>query len=298
MPPPRRRLLLVRGWWSVWSVEVGEWLSHPVCTVAIGDTSATDDGLISGTVQGRDVLSTLVGYSRGAPDVSGMTVDAAIALILARSAPALQYSIAPSTVLVPEGTVLKDPRADLEDLSRIGWDNGVVRSDRLGIVHGGPRPEPADPPLDWTEGPGCPVSRIDWSHGVTAMGNEATAVSTHTDAAGLAVTVSDDDPTSPTYVGGPMGRRPLPVVYSSLATTTEALRSEALAALDAGLHPTEDAKLTARARPDLDYMRAVLLGRDRLGLSGIGRVSSWSLTLPTIDALEPMSVGLIQRRDS
>ncbi len=283
---------LIRLWWSIWSRRRGAWLSRPLATLAIGDTDAVDLGIISGTLRGRDVMATMVGYGRGAPNVVGQTVDKAIATIFARSAPTIPVRIAPTSVVVPEGTVLRDPQSDVADLADMGWDTGIVEADLLGVVNVGPRPEPPGPPLAWQEGTGCPVSEIRWKHGVTAMGNAVTAVSTHPDAVGLSVTVSDDDPTSPTYVGGPWGVHPLKPVESPLATTTAALTSVALGALDAGLHPTEDVELTVPQRPDLYGQRPARVGRKPLGLSGITRVSSWTLNLGTPD---PMRVGMTQR---
>jgi len=285
--------VLIRLWWAVWSPEAAAWLPKPVATLAVGDTDATDDGLISGTVSGRDVLSTMIGYGLGAPDVAGMTIADALAVIFARSAPTLQVRIAPTSVVVPEGIVLREPRADIAELVAAGYPDGVVRSDCLGVVYAGPRPVSGDAPLDWQEGPGCPVSSIRWRHGIVAMGNQVTGVSTHPDAVGLVVTRSDDDPTSPTYVGGRWGVHPLPMVESSVAATVEALTSVTDAALWRGLHPTEDVEVTVPARPDLDGWRGVLLARTRLGLAGVHQVSSWSLSLPGPGS---MPVGMIQRR--
>ena len=285
--------VLIRLWWAVWSPEAAAWLPKPVATLAVGDTDATDDGLISGTVAGVDVLSRMIGYGLGAPDVSGMTIDAALATIFARSAPWIQVRIAPTSVVVPDGIVLRDPRSDVAELVVAGYPDGIVRSDCLGIAYAGPRPVPGDAPLDWQEGPGCPVSSIKWQHGVLAMGNQVTAVSTHPDAVGMVVTRQDDDPTSPTYVGGRWGLRPLPTVESSVAATVEALTSIADTELWRGMHPTEDVEVSVPARPDLDGGRGVLLARDRLGVVGLRRVSSWSLSLPGPGL---MPVGMIQRR--
>jgi len=289
--------LRIRLWWAIWNRRAGAWWPRPVATLAIGDTNVSDSGTISGTVEGRDVLATAIGYGRGAPDVAGMTIDRAAAVILARSAPALQATIMPTSVLVPEGTVLRDPQRDLEELAAAGYPMGVVRSDELGGVYVGPRPASSDAPLAWQEGVGCPVSSIDLAHGVTAMGNEVTAVSTHPDAVGLMVVRSDDDPTSPTYVGGPWGVRPLQVVESSVADTEEALGLVADAALDAGLHPTEDVALTVTQRPDLYGWRPARVAREQLGAAAVAQVTSWPLDLP-VPGVDPklMSVGMMQRR--
>ena len=288
--------LRLRLWWAVWSTRMSAWLSKPVATLAIGDTNGDDTGFVSGTLDGRDVLSTMVGDGgAGAPDVVGMTVSAALGHIFARSAPTLSVTIAPSSVIIPEGTVLRDPKTDAVELAEIGYALGVVRSDCLGAAYVGPRLAPADEPLDWQEGPGCPVSRIKWRHGVEAMGNHVRAVSTHPDAVGLYVVREDDDPTSPTWVGGPWGVHPLPQVESSIAVTTEALTSAADAALDRGLHPTQDVDLDVSPRPDMDR-RTALLAREGLGVAGVHTPASWSIRLPVGSGDLPlMSVGMMQR---
>ena len=288
--------LRARVWWAVWSSEMAAWLCKPVATLAIGDTDADDTGTISGRVSGRDVLATMQGYGgSGAPDVVGMTVSAALGHIFARSAPTLAVTIAPSSVIIPEGTVLRDPMTDAVELAEIGYTLGVVRSDCLGAVYVGPRLAPADEPLDWQEGPGCPVSRIKWKHGVEAMGNHVRAVSTHPDAVGLYVVREDDDPTSPTWVGGPWGVHPLPQVESSIAVTIEALSAAADAALDRGLHPTEDVEVEVPQRPDMDR-RTTRLTRDQLGVAAIYTPASWSIRLPVAgEAPASMPVGMMQR---
>jgi hypothetical protein len=270
----------------------------PVCTVAVGNTSVDDKGTISGSVNGRDVLSLLRG-GYGAPlNVSGMTISDALRAIFERCAPTLQIRIAPTTVTVPDTLTLReqDPLRDVLELAAIGYLDGTVRSDREGVVECGPRPEPTSPLLDWQEGEDCPVAEFHWEHGVEHMGNQVTVSSTHVDAVGLYVTVSDDDPSSPTYINGPMGKRPLPGVETDKATTVEGLTSLALMHLGKGLHPTEDVEVLIPQRPDLDYQHPVQLARAQLGVGSVYRVSSWPLTLPVNgEPPAPMRVGMMRR---
>ncbi len=290
--------LRVRLWWRI--VIAGTWTEMPVCTVAVGDSSIGDDGTISGTVRGRDMLSTIRGGYPGPLDVSGATVDVALRALFEAVAPTLPVRIAASTVTLPAGTALweDDPLSDALELAAIGWTGGTVRTDREGVVVCGPRPEPAGPVLDWQEGPDCPVISMQREHGIEHMGNRLTVSSSHADAAGLSVVVQDDDPASPTYVGGPWGVHPLPSISTDKATTEAALRSLGLMHLGRGLHPVDEVEVTVQQRPDLDYRHPVLLGRDQLGVAGVHRVSSWSLTLP-VDGEGPalMRVGMMQRTD-
>ena len=274
-------LLRVRLWWGTRTERT--WLWMPVCTLALGDVDAESDGLVSGSVTCRDMLSTLTGGYTGSLDVAGERVDIAIRMVLDRCAPTLPVQIAATDEIVADGVVLggdDNPLADVIELSAIGWPGGGPRTDREGIVQIGPRPIPAGPVLDWQEGPGNPVVKYSLSHGITNMGNQQTAVSTHPDAKGLYVTVQDDDPSSPTWVGGPWGVHPLPVITSDKTTTESGLRSLALMGLGKGLAPTQKISLQVPQRPDLLYRHPLLLACADLGVAGIRRVLSWSLTLP------------------
>lgn len=287
--------LRVRLWWGVLSGAT--WLWMPVCTLALGDVSAADDGTISGSVRARDVLSTIRGGYAGMLDIAGENVASAIRMVIDRCAPTLDVSIAETDEVVPDGVVLgeDDALADLRELAAIGWPDGRVLSDREGRVTVGPQPEPAGPVIDWQEGPRCLVSEMRVAHGVEQMGNQATAVSTHPDAGGVSVTVADDDPSSPTWIGGPWGVHPLPVVRSDKTTSEAGLKSLAQMALGKGLRPTEGVEVTVPQRPDLGYRHPVLLARQQLGVAGIHRVLSWQLSLPVRGvAPAPMSVSMMQ----
>ena len=284
----------VRLWWGVLAGKT--WLWMPVCTVALGNVSVSDTGVISGSVKCRDMLSTIRGGYAGALDVSGENVGTALRMIFDRCAPTLSVSIAATDEAVPEGTVLgeDDALADARELTAIGWTGGRIRSDREGNIQVGPQAEPAGPVVDWQEGPACLVSEMTLEHGIEHMGNQVTAVSTHPDAEGLYVTVSDDDPSSPTWVGS-WGVHPLPTVRSEKTASESGLRSLALMALGKGLRPTEGVSVVVPQRPDLDYQHPVLLARQQLGVAGTHRVSSWQLTLPVRGAAPAsMQVGMMQ----
>lgn len=285
----------VRLWWGV-KVD-GNILEMPVCTVALGNVTVNDDGTVSGNVRGRDVLSLARGGYGQPLNVGGLTCDEAIRAIFERVAPTLPLRIATTTVTLPADMILheQDPAQDWTDIAAMGWPEGVVRSDREGVIVIGPRPDPTLE-LDWQEGPDCPVIDLSRQHGIEHMGNQITVSSTHVDAVGLYVTEQDDDPSSPTYVGGPMGIRPLPGIETDKATTEEGLRSLALMHLGRGLHPVEDVDLTVPQRPDLEYQQRVRVVRELSGVDSTYRVSSWSMVLPVSGgAPAPMSVGMMAR---
>lgn len=288
--------LRVRLWWRIWIG--GAWVERAVCTLVPGDSAVTDGGTISGSTRGLDVVSLLRGGYGSPLTVSGLTVDQAVAAICERCAPTLPVRIAPTTVTVPATLTLgaQDPLRDVTELAAIGYPDGRIRSDREGVLIVGPRPEPASAPLDWQEGPSCPVTEVRWEHGIEHMGNRVTASSSHPDAAGLYVTVDDDDPSSPTYVSGPFGVRPLPGITSDKATTSGGLRSLALMALGKGRHPVDDVSVTVPQRPDLDYQTPILLARDGLGVGSLYRVQSWGPLEMPVDGKppRPMQVGMME----
>ena len=283
----------VRLWWRI--LDDGEWTEHLVCTVAIGNSGGQDTGTISGTVQCRDVLSTARGGYGGPLDVGGLTVDEALRAIFERVAPTLPLQVGTSTVTLPDVYELgeQDPAKDWTEIAALaGW---VVRTGRDGTVVAGPRPTPTVA-LDWSEGPDCPVTELSWDHGIEHMGNRITVRSSDPDYVGVYATVQDDDPASPTWVGGPWGVHPLPSIDSDAVTTVEAATNLARMHLGRGLRPVEDVSVTIPQRPDLEYRQVVHLARRQVGIGADYRISSWDLDLPvTGQPPAPMSVRMMQR---
>lgn len=287
------RNYFVRFWWRI--LDDGVWTEHLVCTLAIGNSSGQDNGTISGTVNLRDVLSTARGGYGGPLDVGGMTVDQALRAIFERVAPTLPLQLDTTTVTLPTPYSLgeNDPAKDWTEIAGVaGW---VVRTGRDGTVIGGPRPTPTAA-LDWSEGPDCPVSDLSWEHGIEHMGNQITVRSTHPDAVGIYATVQDDDPASPTWVGGPWGVHPLPSIDSDAVATVEAATNLARMHLGKGLRPVEDVAVVVPQRPDLEYRQVVHLARRQAGIGADYRISSWDLEMPVRGTPPaPMPVRMMQR---
>lgn len=271
------------------------WEDHLVCTVAIGDSAATDTGTISGTVRGRDMLSLARGGWGGPLDLGGLTVAQAIRAIFERVAPTLPLRIAETNVTLPAVYDVgeDDPARTWTDVAGLaGW---VVRTDRDGVIVAGPRPQPA-PSLDWSEGPDCPVTEIRWEHRVETMGNRITVRSTHPDHVGVYATVQDNDPSSPTWVGGPWGIHPLPDIESDAVASVASAENLARMHLGRGLRPVEDVEVTIPQRPDLTYRQPVHLARAQLGVGGVYEISSWDMELPVPGKPPaPMVVRMMQR---
>lgn len=281
-------------WGVLWE---GAWLWRTVCTLVPGNMEAlTSRGIITGSLRCRDVLSLIRGAYGEPLSIAGLTIGEAILAIFGRCAPTIPLRVMPTDVVVPSGVTLSenDPLADALQLAAIGYVDGTVRTDSDGVAVVGARPEPTGPVLDWTSGQPWAASELKLGHGVEHMGNRITVVSTHADTPGLWVTVEDDDPSSPTYVGGPMGVRPLETIRTDKANTEAGLRSLGLMALGKGLRPTADLEGVLPQRPDLTYRHPALLDDPGLGVAGLYRVESFTLTLP-VAGVDPvaMRVGMM-----
>ena len=271
------------------------WTDRLLCTVAIGNSSGTDDGIISGSVRCRDVLSLARGGWGGVLDLGGLTVAEAIRAIFERVAPTLPLRIAETTVTLPAVYEVgeDDPAATWTEIAALaGW---VVRTDRDGVIVAGPRPTPGGA-LNWAEGDDCPVTEIRWQHNIEHMGNKLTVRSTHPDHVGVYATVQDDDPSSPTWVGGPWGVHPLPDIESDAVASVAGAENLARMHLGRGLRPVEDIEIKVPQRPDLTYRQPVHLARAQLGIGSTYEISSWDLDLPvTGQAPAPMTVRMMQK---
>lgn len=276
------------------------WLEVPVMTGIPEDPDTRDTGTTSTTMTLRDPLATVRGGYGGTPlVVSGMTVPAAISAIFARVAPTLRVTIEDSAVTLPTTYVLggRSPMEDIRELAGMGYSHGRVMTSRDGSIRVGSRPEPTGE-LDWQEGPTCAVTEMTRSLTTSRMGNRQTVLYSGNDETlvGLYATVEDDDPTSPTWVGGPWGVHPLPDITSDAVTTVAACENLARMHLGRGLHPTEDIEVVIPQRPDLSYRQAVRLARAQLGVGDTYRVSSWTLGLPaTGEAPALITVKMMER---
>ena len=288
--------LRVRLWWRI--LVDGLWLETVLCTVIPTDPDTLDTGVLATGMDGRDPLAAAVGGYAGPLDISGLTLDAAIVQIFARVAPTLRLQVAPTTVTAAANHVLgvsdRTPADDWTELAAAAWPDGVVRTNREGIIVAGPRPQPSGP-LDWQEGPDCVISEIRRTLKTSGMGNRQTVISRSVDGVGVYATVEDDDPSSPTYVGGAWGVHPLPDISTDLETE-EACRNLARMHLGRGLYPTEQITVTVPQRPDLDYRRPVQLARQQLGVAGVYEVSGWDLEVPAVGvAPGAMTVTMMTR---
>lgn len=270
--------LLVTGEWGEQWVEVPEgvyWLEDP--------EYGYDGATVSITATGRDELAILRrgGYGGATVSVGGLTVPEALRrIIVAVSGPTTPVRIdSTSTIVLPPTYELgaKDP---LDDMVEIGDLAALqVRTDREGAILIAPAPTSADVRADWQEGPTCPVTKTRRTYQTSKMINSVTVVGTHPEVedgdtgAPISVTVEDDDPTSPTWVGGPWRRRNY-TERSNIVATVEGARNRAAAILEGRRRPTETVEVEVPARPDLSAGDRVHLHADDPGVSGIYQVES------------------------
>ncbi len=271
------RLLVTGPWGQTW-VEVPEgvyWLEDP--------EYAYDGASVSITATGRDELAILRrgGYGGATVSVGGLTVPEALRrIIVAVSGPTTPVRIdSTSTVVLPPTYELgaRDPLDDMVEIADLAAL--TVRTDREGAILIAPAPVSAGVRADWQEGPSCPVTRTTRAYRTSAMVNSVTVVGTHPEVedgdrgAPISVTVEDDDPTSPTWVGGYWRRRNY-TERSNLVATVEAARNRATAILEGRRRPTETVQVEVPARPDLSYGDQVHLHADDPGVSGIYTVEA------------------------
>lgn len=115
-------------------------------------------------------------------------------------------------------------------------------------------------------------------------------VRTSAGAVPIQAVAEDDDPLSPTWVGGPLGRRPkwLPAPASEQVTSQSQADVAAQAELDQAKAVLDTVEATCVPHPAAEPGDLVLL--DRLGMSGVGVIER--ITLP----LDPAGSMLIEAR--
>lgn len=290
---PRARLR-VRLWWRIWTG--GAWSEIPVGTMYPSDIDARAvPAGASMSIPLRDVLEEAQrgGYRGSTVQLGGMTVGAALRAIFERIMPDAVLEIAPSTVVLPSpyevGGGDRSPQQDWTEIASLepGWR---VWSDRMGVVHGGPVPQPQTS-IDWTEGPGCVVTDLGRDVTYSSMVNRVVCRSTSPEVNPPVVgVVEDSDPGSSTYVGRVVWQTD---ISSDAVTTVEAATNMARATYERYRRPLETVQITIPQRGDLDYRQPCSLASAAVGVAGDYLVSSWDLTLSREP--RPMTVTMMQR---
>lgn len=297
-PLDPRSGLRCRLWWRL--LVDGEWVEVPCGTYYLEDPRISDDG--TGpviTVTGRDPLTVLrrAGYGSQVIAVGGMTVPAAISHVVTALSLSTAIRVDSSSSVTLPAVFELTGRDPLDDLTEIAAQAGlIIRTDREGAIIAAPAPEPWAVRADWQEGPDCPVINLDVEIGTSEMVNSVTVVSTSPEVdPPVSATVEDDDPTSPTYVGGPWGRRGLTIRTDAVATV-EGAQGLARSTLEGRRRPTEAVEVEVPARPDLGFRDLISLARAASGVGGLYRVAGWTLRVGSaVDAPPTMTVRMMTR---
>lgn len=289
-------------WWrGLVDVDSATWVEVPLATGHPEDpvTDVDDAGCALTSLEIRDVLAQArrQNYGGAVIAVGGLTVPAALAAVLAVAAPSLSVRIDQgSTVTLPETHELggRDLAEDLVDIAALG--GMVVRTDREGAVLITAPPTPGLLRADWQEGPSCAVVSTGRALATSSMVNSVTVTSTSTEVdPPVTVTVEDTDSASPTWVGGPWGRRGL-TVRSGLVASVEAATNLAATVLAGRRRPVESVTVRVPQRPDLSMGDLVHLRLASAGIGGLYRIAGWKFRAGQADdAPALMDVTLADR---
>jgi len=292
--------LLARVWWGVG--DSSGLMEIPCGTFVLEDPQVVDtssDGAPKVAVTGRDPLSLVraTGYGPATVTLGGLTAPAALAAIMRAVAPNQPIRVdTSSSVLLPD--VYEAGAAAVgKDLTTISGVAGYVcRTDREGVIVFGPTPAPEKLSADWSEGDECAVEDLERAITTHNMVNAVRVVSSNPEVdppvTGYA---SDDDPSSPTFVGGPWNTRGI-TVQSDVVASEEAATALARSTLSGRRRPTESLRVRVPPRPDLGYRDLVALHRPAAGVGGLFRVGGWSVAItPPGEPPSKMTVKMLPR---
>ena len=292
--------LRMRVWWGV-KMARGSYGFLPVATLHLEDPEINDTGdNLTITLQGRDALTRARrgGYGGQVLQLGGLTVTQALLRIFSTIAPHAQVSIEETSVTLPAGfevggTGARDAAQDWTEIASMA--GFVVRADRMGVIHGAPRPNPGGVKIRLIEGPECRMRSLKRRLKGSKIVNRVVCRSTNPDLLEPVVAVVEDqDPDSPTWVGryGPFQM----LIESDAPATVQAATNMARAAYERNRVPAEDTQAQILPRPDLDYRDIADIQRLRAGAAGWHRVSGWSFQLPTRSSEGgPMTLELMTR---
>ena len=287
--------LAIKLWWRL---KVGsQWVAIPLGVYKPTDVRIHDEGIVSVSFTGRDLLSVAMdgGYGGQVIDVGGLTVDAALRKLFATVAPALKFRAPISTVTLPAVYQLGagKPFDDWTAIAELaGWR---VRTDRDGIVTAGPAPTPSTVSLVLREGPDCLVTRLDRTLSSVTY-NRVTVIGTGPDlTAPVFGKAEDTNPASPSWIG--LGVIRQLVIESDAPTDNTAADNMAAAKLGQFLRPAETVVVEIPQNPTLSYRDLVQMARAQAGVAGDYQVSKWAMSVPLPGvAPKPMEVTMMSRQ--
>lgn len=277
----------VRIWWGIWLPD-GTLGEIPVGTYHPDQTPTSDDGATLGVVIRGSSAVAEIKRARWdvALDLSDLTISDAIAAILTDRAPWVTVAVTPTSQKVPTAYEPGEPGGDpWADVERLAAAAGMVAyEDRMGVVRVDPRPTPSTPRATFVEGAGTsllelPTVEVDLDHLV----NRVTVASASPDVdPPVSATVSDDDPSSPLWVG--LGHLYSKRVENAIITTEAAARTMAANIL-ADRAPVVTVQAMIHPHPHLDPYDTVAIGRARAGVAGDHSLVAWTLGLAPGDEM-------------
>jgi hypothetical protein len=290
--------LRIRLWWRL--LINGGWTEVPVGTFVLEDPRITDNGAMPTTsLRGRDPLTIIrrAGYGSLVVPVGGLTIPAALDRIMRMVAPQTPFRIESSSTITLPATYELTGQDPLDDMVTLAKQAGlIIRTDPEGRVVAAPAPDSQFIRADWQEGEDCPVTDLQRGVNTSQMLNSVTVVSTNPEVIPpISVTVEDDDPSSPTWVGGQWGRRATTIRTDSVASEAAA-RSFAQGVLNGRRRPQEEIQVQVPPRGDLMFKDKIALKRAMSGVANTYRVAGWKLSFGDAkDAAKTMEVKMISR---
>lgn len=272
---------LCRIWWRMQKPDLSDWWEIPLATVKLGKPRiSVSRGRVSMTITGRDLLAVARrrGYADKVLPVGGLTVTDALRTLYTTVAPDLPVTIGASSVLLPAVYELaeEDPAKDWEAIAAAGAM--VTRENRLGQVTVAPPVWPQTVYADLSQGPDCPVVTLD-REVEDDLYNWVRAVSTNPAVVpAVESIVMDNDPGSPTYVGGAFGVFRKTIPSDVIASQQAADNLAAIKYLEFRL-PVEVISVQMQQRPDLEYGHLVTVRSDDAGVAGQARVAGWTIPI-------------------
>ena len=267
----------------------GEWAAVPLLTghVDVDDPTDSGDASVSLSVSVSDAAAAIKrALMPMSIQVGGMDAADAAATVLASAAPWADLDTLPLGHRLPVDHEAGEPDADPWDVAAqiVTSAGGRLYVDREGTVVIEPTPEPSVAKGIFRQGPGCRVTQVTAGADLDEVYNTVTVTSgARQDADGndlepITVTVSDDDPTSPTWIGhGYVMRHPTITVDE--ATSYAQVAAVARARLEELRAPLQRVTLEAFPHAHLDPGDLIDLSFPRVGVAGVRTVKSWQLRL-------------------
>lgn len=292
----------LRVWWRVLTAP-GRWLEVPLGvyypdwpSVAV---SSRDAG-VSVAVRGQDV-SWLIAQAQlqSSVSVGGLSVDAAIRAVLAEVAPWAPLVLAPTGRRLPAGYEAGEPGANPWQVCRDLATSAAMelRVTREGGIELGAAPSPSAPAVArFVEGVDCLALSASVSVPVGSIANRIRLeCNPRTDPDGeeaiepFVVTVTDDDETSPLWVGhGYFYDRS---VSTDTVTTVEAARAMGEGLLRASQALSETGELVVFPHPHLEVGDVLDVDIASVSMTGARQVRGWSLALGSLGGQRVTTTG-------